>query len=329
MGAREIDMLTRTTGHTTLVPRLLIAVAIGVLFTPATARAQSEEVVYYHTDAIGSVRAITDATGAVIERYDFLPFGEALPSTVPETRQFAGKERDAETGLDYFGARHHMSGIGRFTSVDPVMNVEAALTDPQRWNRFSYARSNPFVFIDPDGRDITTPLTFQQTAFAQQMGANLQAAGKVLINMFQSLNLPGGDITPDAAAGHFLQPDSPEEAKRMQFLGAVITASPLLSRLGQSPNTMTAHGRERIAGLGATRGGTLSTAEITAVRQGYQAAYTSKANGARALVERTADGRFNVVIEGRGGYMTSYKTVTQKDLNRFAKKYHWDGYEHR
>jgi RHS repeat-associated protein len=146
-------MLTLAAQTMTLMTRLTGALTAALLLLPAPARAQAEEVVYYHTDAIGSVRAITDATGAVIERYDFLPFGEALPSTVPETRQFAGKERDAETGLDYFGARQHMSATGRFTTVDPLMNVEAAMTDPQRWNRYAYALNGPFKFTDPDGRD--------------------------------------------------------------------------------------------------------------------------------------------------------------------------------
>jgi len=141
------------TERTTVMTRTIWAALIGMLLAPAPARAQ-DVVVYYHTDAIGSVRATTDETGVLIDRYDFLPFGEAwLPPTAPDTRQFAGKERDAETGLDYFGARYHMSSIGRFTTVDPVMNVEAAMTEPQRWNRYAYALNNPLKFIDPDGRD--------------------------------------------------------------------------------------------------------------------------------------------------------------------------------
>ena len=134
---------------------LLSAVAIALLLTPATARAQ-DEVVYYHTDAVGSVRMITDASGAVIGRYDYLPFGELWPAVPPgptDARQFAGKERDTETGLDYFGARYFRAQSGRFTTVDPVLDAEAAFVDPQRWNRYAYARNNPFRNTDPDGRD--------------------------------------------------------------------------------------------------------------------------------------------------------------------------------
>jgi hypothetical protein len=45
------------------------------------------------------------------------------------------EERDAESGFDYFGARYYASRLGRFTTVDPALNIEAALADPQRWNR--------------------------------------------------------------------------------------------------------------------------------------------------------------------------------------------------
>ena len=138
-----------------MVNRIVVAVLLGILLATATARAQ-EEAVYYHTDAIGSVRMITSETGGLIGRYDYLPFGELLPTQPPppvDPRQFAGKERDAETGFDYFGARYYRAQSGRFTTVDPVMNFEAALTDPQRWNRYTNALHRPLVMTDPDGRE--------------------------------------------------------------------------------------------------------------------------------------------------------------------------------
>ncbi|MEO8680091.1 MAG: RHS repeat-associated core domain-containing protein [Vicinamibacterales bacterium] len=137
--------------------RLILGLVIGVLMAPAAARAQSDEVIYYHTDAIGSVRMITDATGAVVGRYDYLPFGELWPTTPalpPDVRQYAGKERDAETGLDYFGARYYRGVSGRFTTVDPALDIQSALVNPQGWNRYSYALNNPLKFTDPDGRNV-------------------------------------------------------------------------------------------------------------------------------------------------------------------------------
>src|SRR5882724_378481 len=64
------------------------------------------------------------------------------------------KERDNETGLDYFGARYYGNAQGRFTSYDPVFVTALRLIDPQRLNLYSYARNNPLKFVDPDGNDI-------------------------------------------------------------------------------------------------------------------------------------------------------------------------------
>jgi len=64
---------------------------------------------------------------------------------------FTGKERDAETGLDYFGARYLSSAQGRWTSPDePFADQDPA--DPQSWNLFGYVRNVPLGFTDPSGR---------------------------------------------------------------------------------------------------------------------------------------------------------------------------------
>jgi RHS repeat-associated protein len=65
--------------------------------------------------------------------------------------QFTGKERDAETGLDYFGARYMSAPQGRFMSPDPLYVDLRRLSDPQQINLYSYVRNNPLKFIDPTG----------------------------------------------------------------------------------------------------------------------------------------------------------------------------------
>ncbi len=67
---------------------------------------------------------------------------------------FTGKERDAESGNDYFGARYYASTMGRFMSPDPVWINPKRMVDPQRLNLYAYARNNPLRFIDPNGEDI-------------------------------------------------------------------------------------------------------------------------------------------------------------------------------
>lgn len=66
---------------------------------------------------------------------------------------FTGKERDSETGLDFFGARYMSSAQGRFTSPDPLGANILRVINPQRWNMYAYAVNNPLAFTDPDGRD--------------------------------------------------------------------------------------------------------------------------------------------------------------------------------
>ena len=65
-----------------------------------------------------------------------------------------GKERDTESGNDYFGARYYASSMGRWLSPDPLYLELHRLTDPQQLNLYSYVRNNPLSLTDPDGHDI-------------------------------------------------------------------------------------------------------------------------------------------------------------------------------
>ena len=62
-----------------------------------------------------------DGEWTVVTRHDFMPFGEevAPPPPPSDKRLFTGKERDSETGLDYFEARYYRADVGRFTTIDP------------------------------------------------------------------------------------------------------------------------------------------------------------------------------------------------------------------
>ena len=69
-------------------------------------------------------------------------------------RHFTAKERDGESGLDYFGARYYGSALGRFTSADPIYFQKEMLIDPQRFNLYAYVRNNPLRLVDPTGETI-------------------------------------------------------------------------------------------------------------------------------------------------------------------------------
>jgi RHS repeat-associated protein len=89
---------------------------------------------------------------------------EAFPTV------FTGKERDGETGLDFFLARYYSPLSGRFTStdewaggmVDPFTGGQvgqpgplpyADIGDPQTINKYAYVRNNPLRYTDPDGHE--------------------------------------------------------------------------------------------------------------------------------------------------------------------------------
>lgn len=132
---------------------------------PAGAENPDTDIEFYHLDALGSVRMVTNRTGAVVARYDYLPFGEEIPvlvggrNQVPGygadagARRFTGKERDSESGLHFFGARYYGASFGRFTTTDPTFNITGNLANPQRWNRYVYALNSPLGVVDPDGRE--------------------------------------------------------------------------------------------------------------------------------------------------------------------------------
>jgi RHS repeat-associated protein len=65
--------------------------------------------------------------------------------------KFTGKERDPESGLDYFGARYYASAHGRFASPDPLAK-SASSPLPQTWNRYTYTVNNPLKYVDRDGK---------------------------------------------------------------------------------------------------------------------------------------------------------------------------------
>jgi RHS repeat-associated protein len=61
-----------------------------------------------------------------------------------------GKERDAETGLDYFGFRYYSGAQGRWTSPDKPF-IDQHPGNPQSWNLYAYVQNNPLNRIDPFG----------------------------------------------------------------------------------------------------------------------------------------------------------------------------------
>ena len=116
---------------------------------------------YYLTDHLGSVRATVNENGDVVGYDDYYPFGlqMAKRSGVGDDRtreKFTGHELDGETGLLYAGARYYMPEVGRWMSVDPVLDeakIEFLITDKYlSATPYNYVFSDPVNLRDPDGK---------------------------------------------------------------------------------------------------------------------------------------------------------------------------------
>jgi RHS repeat-associated protein len=93
---------------------------------------------YHLTDWLGTQRMQANVNGNEEERCYSYPFGDGLNCTGSDATEhhFTSKERDAESGLDYFGARYLSSNLGRFMTPDwaaaPISVPYAQFGDPQR-----------------------------------------------------------------------------------------------------------------------------------------------------------------------------------------------------
>jgi RHS repeat-associated protein len=100
-------------------------------------------------DHHGTNQLTIDPTSLTVTRRRTMPFGEARgaqPAGWPGDKGFVGGTSDP-TGLTHLGAREYDPTTGRFTSLDPIFD----LNDPGGWNGYAYAGNNPATFSDPSG----------------------------------------------------------------------------------------------------------------------------------------------------------------------------------
>ena len=109
------------------------------------------DIYYYHADHLGSASWITNKEGTPIEYIHYMPYGELWydwqASSYNERFKFTGKERDTETGYDYFGARFYSPVLLSWLSPDPLSNNYPNISP------YAYCAWNPIKFVDPDGNE--------------------------------------------------------------------------------------------------------------------------------------------------------------------------------
>ena len=113
------------------------------------ARIDNGSTVYYiHTDALGTVHAMTDASGNVVWRAHYTPFGQAIivTQTITNNIRQPGQYYDQETGLAYNLNRDYDATLGRYVEADPLGLAAGN-------NLYGYVNGNPLSGIDPLGLD--------------------------------------------------------------------------------------------------------------------------------------------------------------------------------
>jgi RHS repeat-associated protein len=102
----------------------------------------------YHADGLGSIIALTDTAGKVVQTYEYDSFGNLKDqkNRVKQPFTYTGREWDKETGLYYYRARYYDPMDGRFISKDPI-GFRGGI------NLYSYVQNNPVGYIDPFGLD--------------------------------------------------------------------------------------------------------------------------------------------------------------------------------
>lgn len=218
--------------------------------------------------------------------------------------QFTGKERDAETGLDYFGARYFSAAQGRFTSPDRPF-ADQIPEDPQSWNLYVYVRNNPLRYTDPtggacfDGRGAAS--------CGNYILGGLKEVANIPSNLATSINRV---IDPAIAwtgvqfgAAPTFQPANVDQAEGMEAAAVVMLVSPLAEA-----------GAAKVAGLGRASSAATKTAAATETGVVYE--LPPQAASGKPYVGRTArsvEERMATRTDGRTGPAKPVDTFNAQD----------------
>jgi RHS repeat-associated protein len=217
------------------------------------------DVTYHYQDALGSPRLAADATGKVVARSNYAPYGTPYGSGNPagETVGFAGKHPDNETGLIYMNARYYDPQLARFISADTIV---PQTFNPQALNRYSYTYNDPLNYTDPTGHEplgIHQRIESEDSTWDIHIDFNIGAMAIPIVETTGSLpELPPSMLTVDMAG-------------QAAEVGQIATAQPLQAAEAlqsiQSVETGTVEAFETVEAVGT--GGELALTALTTLSE--------------------------------------------------------------
>jgi RHS repeat-associated protein len=273
---------------------------------------------FYFDDSLGTRRAQTDYAGVIEQSCASLPYGNAETcSLTPTEHLFTGKERDSESGNDYFGARYYASSMGRFMSPDSLLGSP---DNPQSWNLYSYVQNNPVKNTDPDGHDVsvcstdsngnqncTAPISNQQYQTASQATnaqgiLNVPSLNTVGMNGSANITDSNGNVVgtatyvPDSGLDYYA-PGNPQAYAQLSAANTVVNTAAAVTAVAYGgvaaamtvPGAAAAVGRwglQRLA-LGAS-----SPALLNLINRLYQAQDEIPGGTAGAVRNEVATGEY-------------------------------------
>jgi RHS repeat-associated protein len=231
-----------------------------------------------------------------------------------------GKERDTESGNDYFEARYYSSAMGRFMSPDWAAQEEpvpyAQLDDPQSLNLYAYVRNNPLTRVDEDGHDgccdfsipvvesgpmpplpnpahPITPYSDEYSLTPEKLGAALDQLGYDLthVPVLQSLK--------ESVIGWFSKKDAPAKGPVKGADSATVTSN------GQAATPS-----------GEVRGG-------SGAPRGHSTTHSTKKGAKEAAAQSSKDGKVRNDAnpkDGRGGHFHPNETDNKGSEHHYYPK---------
>jgi RHS repeat-associated protein len=106
---------------------------------------QGTNTYYYHADGLGSITALSNASGNIVQTYSYDSFGNMTATgNIRQPFTYTAREYDYATGMCFYRARYYDSKVGRFVTKDPI-GFKGGI------NQYAYVENNPVNLTDPSG----------------------------------------------------------------------------------------------------------------------------------------------------------------------------------